>query len=235
MKGKNYYYSCVKPEESDAQAERFRALGARDGEIFIDTIGEKSSQRNSLRLLKQLALREGDTLTVSSLYCLSDLKKGLADELHWMRDNGIQMRIADIPLSVQEHDEKSQQFLSDLMFEVFDATILKEREQRRQKQTYAHADIVAEHTDAVGRGSLVFWEPFARHKTRSVQNEWLRNSKSNRCNQNCGKARTPDAAHHGANASEHDAKTNGLFEARFFKDGHGRHGKHDHTDHEDNG
>ena len=135
MKGKNYYYSCVKPEESDAQAERFRVLGARDGEIFIDTIGEKSSQRNNLRLLKQLALREGDTLTVSSLYCLSDLKKGLADELHWMRDNGIQLRIADIPLSVQEHDEKSQQFLSDLMFEVFDATILKEREQRRQKQS----------------------------------------------------------------------------------------------------
>ena len=135
MKGKNYYYSCVKPEESDAQTERFRALGARDGEIFIDTIGEKSSQRNNLRLLKQLSLREGDTLTVSSLYCLSDLKKGLADELHWMRDNGIQLRIADIPLSVQEHDEKSQQFLSDLMFEVFDATILKEREQRRQKQS----------------------------------------------------------------------------------------------------
>ena len=135
MKGKNYYYSCVKPEESDAQTERFRALGARDGEIFVDTIDEKSSQRNNLRLLKQLALREGDTLTVSSLYCLSDLKKGLADELHWMRDNGIQLRIADIPLSVQEHDEKSQQFLSDLMFEVFDATLLKEREQRRQKQS----------------------------------------------------------------------------------------------------
>ena len=135
MKGKNYYYSCVKPEESDAQTERFRALGARDGEIFIDTIGEKSSRRNNLRLLKQLALREGDILTVSSLYCLSDLKKGLADELHWMRDNGIQLRIADIPLSVQEHDEKSQQFLSDLMFEVFDATLLKEREQRRQKQS----------------------------------------------------------------------------------------------------
>ena len=52
-----------------------------------------------------------------------------------MRDNGIRLRIADIPLSVQEHDEKSQQFLSDLMFEVFDATILKEREQRRQKQS----------------------------------------------------------------------------------------------------
>lgn len=135
MKGKNYYYSCVPAEESDAQTERFQELGARDGEIFIDTIGEKSSQRNSLRLLKQLGLREGDTLTISSLYCLSDLKKGLADELHWLRDNGICLRIADIPLSVQEHDAKSQQFLSDLMFEVFDATILKEREQRRQKQS----------------------------------------------------------------------------------------------------
>ena len=146
MKGKNYYYSCVKPEESDAQTERFRALGARDGEIFIDTIGEKSSQRNNLRLLKQLALREGDTLTVSSLYCLSDLKKGLADELHWMRDNGIQLRIADIPLSVQEHDEKSQQFLScsdeteqrlasEMLYQVIDATVLKEREEKRQKQS----------------------------------------------------------------------------------------------------
>ena len=135
MKGKNYYYSCVQPEESDAQVERFRALGARDGEIFIDTIGEKSSQRNSLRLLKQLALREGDTLTISSLYCLSDLKKELADELHWLRDKGICLRIADIPLSMQEHDEKSQRFLSDMMFEIFDATILKEREQRRQKQS----------------------------------------------------------------------------------------------------
>ena len=135
MKGKNYYYSCVKPEESDAQTERFRALGARDGEIFIDTIGEKSSRRNNLRLLKQLSLREGDTLTVSSLYCLSDLKKGLADELHWMRDNGIRPRIADIPLSVEEHDEKSQQFLSDLMFEIFVATLFKEREQHRQKQS----------------------------------------------------------------------------------------------------
>lgn len=135
MKGKNYYYSCVPVEERDAQAERFQELGAQDGEIFIDTVGAKSSQRNSLRLLKQLALREGDTLTISSLYCLSDLKKGLVDELHWLRDNRICLRIADIPLSVQEHDEKSQQFLSDLMFEIFDATILKEREQRRQKQS----------------------------------------------------------------------------------------------------
>ena len=58
-----------------------------------------------------------------------------ADELHWMRDNGIRLRIADIPLSVEEHDEKSQQFLSDLMFEIFHATLFKEREQHRQKQS----------------------------------------------------------------------------------------------------
>ena len=168
MKGKNYYYSCVKPEESDAQTERFRALGARDGEIFIDTIGEKSSQRNNLRLLKQLALREGDTLTVSSLYCLSDLKKGLADELHWMRDNGIQLRIADIPLSVQEHDEKSQQFLSDLMFEVFDATILKKREQRSQKQS---EDIRA----AQEKGAHIGRKPMERGaEFETLKQQWQR-------------------------------------------------------------
>ena len=135
MQDRNYYYTCVKQDERESQFENFRALGAQENEIFVDITDEKSSRRNNLRLLKQNTLRAGDTLTIPNLYCLSDLKKGLADELHWLRDNGIQLRIADIPLSVQEHDEKSQQFLSDLMFEVFDATILKEREQRRQKQS----------------------------------------------------------------------------------------------------
>lgn len=135
MQGRNYYYTCVKQDERESQFENFRALGAQENEIFVDITDEKSSRRNNLRLLKQNTLRAGDTLTIPNLYCLSDLKKGLADELHWMRDNGIQLRIADIPLSVQEHDEKSQQFLSDLMFEIFDATLLKEREQRRQKQS----------------------------------------------------------------------------------------------------
>ena len=135
MQGRNYYYTCVKQDERESQFENFRTLGAQENEIFVDITDEKSSRRNNLRLLKQNTLRAGDTLTIPNLYCLSDLKKGLADELHWMRDNGIQLRIADIPLSVQEHDEKSQQFLSDLMFEIFDATLLKEREQRRQKQS----------------------------------------------------------------------------------------------------
>ena len=135
MQGRNYYYTCVKQDARESQFDNFRALGAQENEIFVDITDEKSSRRNNLRLLKQNALRAGDTLTIPNLYCLSDMKKGLADELHWLRDNGIQLRIADIPLSVQEHDEKSQQFLSDLMFEIFDATLLKEREQRRQKQS----------------------------------------------------------------------------------------------------
>ena len=135
MKPRSFYYSCTPEADRETQFESFRSMGAHESEIFIDVCGHRKSSRSSLAMLKRIGLREGDRLTVSSLYCLSDLKKGLADELHWMRDNGIQLRIADIPLSVQEHDEKSQQFLSDLMFEIFDATLLKEREQRRQKQS----------------------------------------------------------------------------------------------------
>ena len=135
MEPRSFYYSCTPEADRETQFESFRSMGAHESEIFIDVCGNRKSSRSSLAMLKRIGLREGDRLTIPTLYCLSDLKKGLADELNWLRQHGIQLRIADIPLSVQEHDEKSQQFLSDLMFEVFDATILKEREQRRQKQS----------------------------------------------------------------------------------------------------
>lgn len=135
MQGKHYYYSCVPESERDAQIERFRAFGAQKDEIFVDIRGEKSSQRVNLRLLKQYALRPGDVLTISMLYCLSDLKKGLADELHWLRDNKICLRIADIPMCMQAHDEPTQAFISEMLYEMIDATILKEFAFKRQKQS----------------------------------------------------------------------------------------------------
>ena len=135
MTAKKYYYSCTALVGRDAQARRFRALGAQEDEIFIDISEEKTAPRSKLRLLKQYALRPGDVLTIPTLYCLSDLKKGLADELHWLHSNKICLRIADIPMCMQAHDEGTQAFLSEMLYEVIDATILKETASKRQKQS----------------------------------------------------------------------------------------------------
>ena len=86
-------------------------------------------------MLKQSGLREGDRLTVPTLYCLSDLKKGLADELGWLRRHGIQLRVADIPMTMCCADEKEQKLASEMLYQVVDATVLKERAHSRQKQS----------------------------------------------------------------------------------------------------
>ena len=95
----------------------------------------KKSNRSSLAMLKQSGLREGDRLTIPTLYCLSDLKKGLADELNWLRQHGIQLRIADIPMTMRCSDETEQRLASEMLYQVIDATVLKEREEKRQKQS----------------------------------------------------------------------------------------------------
>lgn len=135
MEPRSFYYSCTPEADRETQFESFRSMGAHESEIFIDVCGNRKSSRSSLAMLKRIGLREGDRLTIPTLYCLSDLKKGLADELNWLRQHGIQLRIADIPMTMRCSDETEQRLASEMLYQVIDATVLKEREEKRQKQS----------------------------------------------------------------------------------------------------
>ncbi|WP_279287278.1 recombinase family protein [Agathobaculum hominis] len=135
MEPRSFYYSCTPEADRETQFESFRSMGAHESEIFIDVCGHRKSSRSSLAMLKRIGLREGDRLTIPTLYCLSDLKKGLADELNWLRQHGIQLRIADIPMTMRCSDETEQRLASEMLYQVIDATVLKEREEKRQKQS----------------------------------------------------------------------------------------------------
>ena len=135
MKPRSFYYSCTPEADRETQFESFRSMGAHESEIFIDVCGHRKSSRSSLAMLKRIGLREGDRLTIPTLYCLSDLKKGLADELNWLRQHGIQLRIADIPMTMRCSDETEQRLASEMLYQVIDATVLKDREEKRQKQS----------------------------------------------------------------------------------------------------
>ncbi len=135
MGTRSFYYSCTSGAEREKQVEHFRSMGANEGEIFIDVRENKKSNRSSLAMLKQIGLREGDKLTIPTLHCLSDLKKGLAAELNWLRQHGVQLRIADIPMTMRCSDEKEQRLASEMLYQVIGATVLKDREEKRQKQS----------------------------------------------------------------------------------------------------
>ena len=127
MKPRSFYYSCTPEADRETQFESFRSMGAHESEIFIDVCGNRKSSRSSLAMLKRIGLREGDRLTIP--------KKGLADELNWLRQHGIQLRIADIPMTMRCSDEMEQRLASEMLYQVIDATVLKEREEKRQKQS----------------------------------------------------------------------------------------------------
>ena len=157
MKPRSFYYSCTPEADRETQFESFRSMGAHESEIFIDVCGHRKSSRSSLAMLKRIGLREGDRLTIPTLYCLSDLKKGLADELNWLRQHGIQLRIADIPMTMRCSDETEQRLASEMLYQVIDATVLKDREEKRQKQS-----------EGTGKGRA-YW-PQADGARRGVRN-----------------------------------------------------------------
>ena len=86
MQHKTFYYARVSDDEKnlDAQLESFRQFGAQEHEIFIDQESERNTDQNSYQLLKNAALRKGDTLIIQSLDRLSRCKADIKEELQWL-------------------------------------------------------------------------------------------------------------------------------------------------------
>ncbi|MCI7125420.1 MAG: recombinase family protein [Agathobaculum sp.] len=137
MNGKTFYYACVPMGKQSEQVDAFLRLGARDSEIFIDLSTGKQKGRNHLRMLKRVALREGDTLVIPSLTSLSDSKQGVRDELAWLRDSRIKSKVMELPVTMQElpgEDARTAALINEMLLEMYDITVLKEVEFRARRQ-----------------------------------------------------------------------------------------------------
>ncbi len=104
MKNKTFYYARVSTREQnlDRQLEAFKKLGATDREIITDKESGKNMERPGYQALKNAMLRQGDTLVIKSLDRLSRSKKDIRNELQWFKDNGIRLKVIDLPTTMME-------------------------------------------------------------------------------------------------------------------------------------
>ena len=78
----------------------------KDENIFMDKQSGKDFNREKYQALK-LILREGDTLIVKELDRLGRNKEMIKEELSWINEKGIRIKILDIPTTLMDLPEEN--------------------------------------------------------------------------------------------------------------------------------
>ena len=169
MESRTYYYARVSSRDQnlDRQLEAFRALGADERDIITDRESGRDLNRMGYQALKNVLLRDGDTLVVTSLDRLSRRKQDIRDELQYFKDHHIRLKIMDLPttmIDLPEGQEWIFDMVNNILIEVLGTMAEHEQEliHRRQAEGIAAARAKGK---KLGRPALTFpdnWEPVYR-------------------------------------------------------------------------
>lgn len=136
---RTFYYARVSSCEQnlDRQLEAFRKLGADERDIITDKQSGKSLDRPGYQALKTAMLRSGDTLVVKSLDRLNRNKTDIKNELQFFKDNGIRLKVIDLPTTMMELPEGQEwvfEMVNNILIEVLGTIAEQERETIRRRQ-----------------------------------------------------------------------------------------------------
>jgi DNA invertase Pin-like site-specific DNA recombinase len=130
--GRIFGYARVSSKEQnlDRQIRELSKYVEADN-ILVDKASGKDLERESYRALKgALGLRNGDTLYITSLDRLSRNKQDIKRELEWFKDNGVRLRILDLPTSLVEVP-KGQEWIQDMITNILVEVLASMAEQER--------------------------------------------------------------------------------------------------------
>lgn len=138
-KGRVMGYARVSSTEQnlDRQILALEQYVAKDC-IVVDKASGKNTNRPGYQALKgALGLRRGDTLVIVSLDRLSGNKMDIKKELQWFHDNGIRLKILDLPttlIEVPEGQEWIIEMVTNILIEVLASVAEQERKTIRKRQ-----------------------------------------------------------------------------------------------------
>lgn len=126
--------------------------------ILTDKASGKDFDREAYKALKgKLGLRRGDVLYITSLDRLSRNKVEMKRELQWFKDNGIILKVLDLPTSLVEVSEGQQwilEMIQTILIEVISSMAEQERLtiKRRQREGIEAAKAKGKH---LGRTKII--------------------------------------------------------------------------------
>lgn len=139
MDNRTFYYARVSSREQnlDRQLAAFAALGASERDIITDKESGKDLDRHGYTALKTALLRRGDTLVIKSLDRLSRNKADIKNELQYFKDNGIRLKVLDLPTTMMDcpaGQEWVWDMVNNILIEVLGTIAQQEREMTHSRQ-----------------------------------------------------------------------------------------------------
>lgn len=139
MESRTYYYARVSTKEQnlDRQISAFLSLGAAERDIITDKESGKDLERVGYKALKNAMLRRGDTLVIKSLDRLSRNKADIHNELRYFKENGIRLKVIDLPTTMMELPSGQEwvfDMVNNILIEVLGTIAEQERETIRKRQ-----------------------------------------------------------------------------------------------------
>ena len=139
MDNRTFYYARVsgKDQNLDRQLTAFGTMGASAREIVIDKESGKNLDRAGYQALKNTILRKGDTLIVKSLDQLSRNKRDIKNELEWFKENGIRLKVIDLPTTMMDLPQGQEwvfEMVNNILIEVLGTIAEQERVTIKQRQ-----------------------------------------------------------------------------------------------------
>lgn len=157
---RTYYYARVSTREQNLnrQLSAFYALGGNDINIITDKKSGKDLNREGYQYLKSQLLRSGDTLIIKSLDRLSRNKNDIKNELQYFKENGIRLKVIDLPTTMIDRPE-GEEWVIDMMNNVLIEVLGSIAEQERKTIKARQAEGIKEaHKKGIkfGRPSIEF-------------------------------------------------------------------------------
>lgn len=139
MESRTWFYARVSSREQnlDRQLATFAAMGASERDIIVDKESGKSLDRRGYTALKTALLRRGDTLVVKSLDRLSRNKADIKNELEYYKDNGIRLKVLDLPTTMMDFPAGQEwvfDMVNNILIEVLGSIAEQERVTIHQRQ-----------------------------------------------------------------------------------------------------
>lgn len=162
IENRTYYYARVSSREQnlDRQLAAFQNMGASERDIITDKESGKSLDRPGYLTLKNTLLRKGDTLVIKSLDRLSRNKADIKSELQFFKENGIRVKVIDLPTTMMDLPESQKwvfDMVNNILIEVLGAIAEQERLTIRQRQAEGIAVAKAKGKH-LGRQAITFPE-----------------------------------------------------------------------------
>ena len=139
MDNRTFGYARVSSSEQheDRQIESLTNYGVSRDNIIVDKCSGKDTEREGYQYLKKQILRSGDTLVIKELDRLSRSKSDIKQELEYFKNNGIYIKILDIPTTLTDFPPEQMwimDMINAILIEVLGSIAENERLKIRRRQ-----------------------------------------------------------------------------------------------------